>query len=74
MNELMCVVVDLYAHGSKLGEQALDLLFPWVATHVAKIFVLVSSQNFVYDAREFVGDGDLGFVLGTQPKAELAIL
>lgn len=59
----MRVVIDLDTESAELREQPFDLLLPRIASHVAQLFVLVSGQDFVNDARELVGDGDLGFVL-----------
>jgi hypothetical protein len=60
----MSVAVYLYAERTKLAQEPLDLFLLGITTHVAQVFVRGSGQDLVNHARQFVGDGYLGLVLG----------
>ena len=46
----------------EFSHEQLDLLFGRIPTHVAKIFVDRTAQDFVDHPRQTIGDSNFGFV------------
>ena len=67
-------MIDSNAKIFELLDEELDLVFFRVATHVSKLFVLVTGYDFVNGPGNSIGNCDLGFVGRAQLELPLIVL
>ena len=73
-NNLVVLMIDINAKIFELLDQKLDLVLLRIASHVTKLFVLVTGYNFVNHSGDSIGDSHLGLVGRTQLELPLVIL